>query len=73
LLELEQTEEARLVAAVRNALTGYLIASLFLHAAYPQMLWLLLALAWATPQCLPPTPRKATEVARAKPKLLSSV
>jgi len=41
--------------AVRNALIGYLIASVFLHAAFPQILWLLLALAWATPQCVPPS------------------
>ena len=38
---------------VLYALTGYLVASLFLHAAYPQVLWLLVALAWATPQCVP--------------------
>jgi O-antigen ligase len=44
---------AQLVEGVRNALVGYLVASLFLHAAYPQMLWLLLAFAWATPQVVP--------------------
>jgi O-antigen ligase len=46
-------EDGREISAIRNALTGYLVASVFLHAAYPHMLWLLLALAWATPQTVP--------------------
>jgi putative inorganic carbon (HCO3(-)) transporter len=53
LLDAGDTATAPLVAGVRNALIGYLVASLFLHAAYPQMLWLLLAFAWAMPQCVP--------------------
>ncbi len=53
LLEQGHASSAQLVGGVRNALIGYLVASLFLHAAYPQMLWLMLAFAWATPQVVP--------------------
>jgi putative inorganic carbon (hco3(-)) transporter len=73
LLAMDQTEDARLIAAIRNALTGYLVASLFLHAAYPQTLWLLLALAWATPQCVRRPRRDATVSPLMKPRLVTSV
>ena len=73
-LAIDLTEDARLVAAIRNALTGYLVASLFLHAAYPQVLWLLLALAWATPQCVRRPRLDATVSPLVKPKpLLTTV
>ncbi len=71
--DMEQTEDASLIAAIRNALAGYLVASLFLHAAYPQMLWLLLALAWATPQCVRRPRPDATVAQLVKPKVLSPV
>ncbi|HYL52125.1 MAG TPA: O-antigen ligase family protein [Acidimicrobiia bacterium] len=73
LLAIGQAENARLVAAIRNALVGYLVASLFLHAAYPQTLWLLLALAWATPQCVRRPRREATVLPLKKPGLLTPV
>jgi O-antigen ligase len=63
-LEASEDDAAGLVAGVRNALVGYLVASLFLHAAYPQMLWLLLAFAWATPQCVRDSGDETTEGAR---------
>ena len=69
-LAIDQTEDARLIAAIRNALTGYLVASLFLHAAYPQPLWLLLALAWATPQCVRRPRPDATVSPLVKPKTM---
>ncbi len=74
LLAIDQTEDARLIAAIRNGLTGYLVAAVFLHAAYPQLLWLLLALAWATPQCVRRPRPHATVSPLVKPKpVLSSV
>jgi putative inorganic carbon (HCO3(-)) transporter len=74
LLAIDQTEEARLIAAIRNGLIGYLVASLFLHAAYPQVLWLLLALAWATPQCVRRPRPEATVLPLVTPRqLLTSV
>jgi O-antigen ligase len=73
-LAIDQTEDARLIAGIRNALTGYLVASLFLHAAYPQVLWLLLALAWATPQCVQRSRADATVSPLVKQRpLLTSV
>jgi len=73
LLATGQAENARLIAAIRNALVGYLVASLFLHAAYPQTLWLLLALAWATPQCVRRPRRDATVLPLKKASLLTRV
>ena len=65
------SDEPRLIAAIRNALTGYLVASLFLHAAYPQPLWLLLALAWATPQCVRRRDATVSPLVRPRPRLAS--
>ena len=63
--------DARLISAIRIALTGYLVAGLFLHAAYPHILWLLLALAWATPQTVPtPDGRRRRRTAEEQPEAL---
>jgi len=35
------------------SLAGYLVASIFLHGAYVRYLWLLLGIAWGTPQSIP--------------------
>jgi hypothetical protein len=43
-------DEASLVVALAIGLTGYLVASLFLHAAYPRFFWTLAAIAFAAPQ-----------------------
>lgn len=40
---------AGLVAALAIGLLGYLVASLFLHAAYPRFFWILAAIAFAAP------------------------
>ncbi len=65
-------EDAWSISAIRNALTGYLAASLFLHAAYPHMMWMLLALAWATPQIVPAPTRDDEATAHEEVELLRS-
>jgi len=51
-------EEITVVSGIRDALIVYLVASIFLHNAYPQLFWLLLGLAWATHQCVPMAARR---------------
>jgi putative inorganic carbon (HCO3(-)) transporter len=43
---------ADLVGDVRAALVSYLIAAVFIHAAYPRPMWFLFALAFSVPQLL---------------------
>jgi O-antigen ligase len=61
--------DADLLLGYRDALIGYLIAGVFLHAAFPQYLWLLVALCWAA---LPAAmgrgiPRRVTPGSAAEP------
>lgn len=41
-------DDRSLVVGLRDAFIGYLVAGIFLHDAFQQYLWLLLALCWAT-------------------------
>lgn len=43
-------EPARMIAALRIGLIGYLIAAIFLHGAYARFLWLLVGIALAAPR-----------------------
>jgi O-antigen ligase len=52
--------EAELVVALTIGLTGYLVASLFLHAAYPRFFWILAAIAFAAPVIAAYRPAPAT-------------
>lgn len=44
--------EANMVSSFMIGIVGYLVASLFLHAAYPRYLWLLLGIALAVAQII---------------------
>jgi putative inorganic carbon (HCO3(-)) transporter len=53
LLQTGSYNEASMVWALLVGLIGYLVASLFLHGAYPRFFWLLMGIALAVPQIIP--------------------
>ncbi len=50
LIDAQLQSYADMLAALMLGITGYLIASLFLHAAYPRYFWLLVGIALAAPE-----------------------
>jgi O-antigen ligase len=48
---LGQSDFAGLAGALGISFITYLIASIFLHDAYPRFFWVLIGICWALPQC----------------------
>ena len=50
LIEAQMPQYAEMIFALTLGITGYLVASIFLHAAYPRYFWVLVGIALATPE-----------------------